>query len=1018
MGEYFHSLSDRNLPDYPLGDGPLERIYEATATGEMRLDRALELAAAPQVTSQLSAAYAHAFGFHAARNAVRGRWREGLVQHQILLAAARVVAGPEARMVRIRAEREGLVTVASVLEHVAWGSAYSDAMAGGKWLLQTLDPVKERPLLAETFHYLGVLNLDPFTAHRTFANHELEHRMWLARTVQELGPPAIRAIPTTAQALERAQDFLQHAVQLATGVQLGDSMKALLQVQDWLQGLGQDSVDLSLLAKALDSIDPMQDPARWLTIATSCAKAGIELDAEKVRQVLAVSVVDWSERFGASKAAEIVVPLLDFQSRRDPQAALRIAEEADALMAGEPIETHRIKFFIRILNLFTIIAERTGIDRKGGQAAASTVLEMKASAELRATCLIGLAAVSPSTDDEILGLSLLDRSQELAPELHRSQRRALLYLRASLWLGIGSNSMREPQPQLVTAATAYGNALGFMLDGALKEFPFELLKRLEDIAGARDLDSASVVLGALVAHSLRAELATGDAGLQVLQSICRHLTVVFFAGRDCARLTLVWQVAKGRRSAAILASNSTATTALTPSAQQILEKVHAARRMLPPDQLAEGQSTSGDASFELWLTSYIRGDQYDGDQPWERLANLKMTFDGQMADQLASSAPANASSPLELNELQASLDARSALLVTYLGEYADGRAATYALLVTREETTTHVHVHDTHEAESSWADGERTAVRSQLGRAVGDLRRALLEDPGKQDVRRQARGILSQGLSPFYGLPEEALGKLSSMGKDHLIVAPHDALHVAPFHLFGSDSARVADHFVVTYLPNLALLSAARRSRRAAAEPGGSACIALGFAAEEGGWRPIPETLEEAKSVAGVLHVEPLLDTDATKPRVVDALRRSRRIHIATHGAMDVDAPAFQMLVLHPAEDEQAGRLYAYEVLDLDLRALDLVTLSACETALGRIDRAENLRGMAAAFFSAGVATVIGTLWPVESHASETFFGTLYNALTAGDSRRDAFRKAQLVTRKGFPQYRDWGPFYLAGDWS
>lgn len=1005
----------KKLPDYPLGDGPLERIYEAAAVGELRLDRALELAAAPEVTSRLSAAYAHAFGFHAARNAVRGRWREGLMQHQILLSAARTASGPEARMARIYAEREGLVTVASVLQHVAMGAAYSDAMAGGEWLVKTIDPVKEQSLLAETFHYLGVLNLDPFTAHRTFENHDLEHRTWLTRTVQELGPEAINGLPTTVEALKRAQDYLQHAIRLAAGVQLGDSMKALYQVQNWLQALGLGDADQALLAKALDAIDPMEDPARWLTLAISCAQADIEPNVEMVRQVLAVPLSDWVERFGANKAFEIVVPLLDFQASRDPQAALRIAGEADALMAEEPVEIHRCKFFNHVTSIFVRITERAGIDMNGGQTSAKAVLAMKASAELRAICLVGLAAVSLRTDDELLGLSLLDRSQELAPELHQSQRHALLYLRALLWLGVGSNSMRVEKPQLATAAMAYGNALGLMLDGGLAEYSFELLKRLENIAGIRDPDSAKAILSALVAHSLPAELATGNPGLQVLQSICRHLTVVF-SERDCAQLLLVWQVAKGRRSAAILASNRTAATVAGRGVREILAKLNEARRTLPPAQQFEGQSTSGDASFELWLTSYIRGDYYDGDQAWERLANLKITLDGQVADQLASNAPPSASAPLELGELQLWLDARTALLITYLGEYTDGRVATYALVVTREEATTHVYVHDSYEHESSWAEGERTAVQSKIGRDVGDLRRALLEDPGDLDVSQQAHNILMQGLLPFYGLPQETLAKLTSEGKDHIVVAPHDALHVSPLHLFGVNSARVADHFIVTYLPNLALLSAARRSNRAARSDD-SACIALGFAGEEGGWEAIPETLVEARTIADVLHIEPLLDAKANKEQVLNALRSSRRIHIATHGAMDVDAPAFQMLVLHPAEDEQAGRLYAYEVLDLDLRALEIVSLSACETALGRIDRADNLRGMTASLFSAGVATVIGTLWPVESHASEIFFKALYLQLTAGNSRRDAFYEAQQTTRSFFPQYRDWGPFYLAGDW-
>lgn len=61
---------------------------------------------------------------------------------------------------------------------------------------------------------------------------------------------------------------------------------------------------------------------------------------------------------------------------------------------------------------------------------------------------------------------------------------------------------------------------------------------------------------------------------------------------------------------------------------------------------------------------------------------------------------------------------------------------------------------------------------------------------------------------------------------------------------------------------------------------------------------------------------------------------------------------------------------------------------------------------------------MIGTLWPVETQASQRFFTRFYELLHEGRSRLDAFAEAQHVTRTEFPQYRDWGPFYLMGQWS
>jgi CHAT domain-containing protein len=138
---------------------------------------------------------------------------------------------------------------------------------------------------------------------------------------------------------------------------------------------------------------------------------------------------------------------------------------------------------------------------------------------------------------------------------------------------------------------------------------------------------------------------------------------------------------------------------------------------------------------------------------------------------------------------------------------------------------------------------------------------------------------------------------------------------------------------------------------------------------------------------------------------------------LATHGRHNVDAPAFHTLYLHPTAHTD-GHLQAHELLGLDLSGLRLVTLSACETALGRFDRGDNLRGLPASFFLAGVQTLIGTLWRVRDTVSRDFFVAFYRFYLGGIPLLDAFVRAQRQTRSRYPQYRDWGAFYFAGDWA
>jgi len=66
----------------------------------------------------------------------------------------------------------------------------------------------------------------------------------------------------------------------------------------------------------------------------------------------------------------------------------------------------------------------------------------------------------------------------------------------------------------------------------------------------------------------------------------------------------------------------------------------------------------------------------------------------------------------------------------------------------------------------------------------------------------------------------------------------------------------------------------------------------------------------------------------------------------------------------------------------------------------------------------AGVRTIVGTLWNVESNASRHFFTAFYRGLKENASTKKAFLEAQASTRGAFPKYRDWGAFQLIGAWT
>jgi CHAT domain-containing protein len=194
---------------------------------------------------------------------------------------------------------------------------------------------------------------------------------------------------------------------------------------------------------------------------------------------------------------------------------------------------------------------------------------------------------------------------------------------------------------------------------------------------------------------------------------------------------------------------------------------------------------------------------------------------------------------------------------------------------------------------------------------------------------------------------------------------------------------------------------------------------AFGVNWEEGnaaGLPPLDNAADEATTVAEQFGIVAELNGKATRAALLDALQSARMVHVATHGYLNVAAPAFQAICMSPTAKDD-GVVQAYELVGMDLRGCDLITLSACETALGRFDRLGNIRGLPAALFMAGARTIIGTLWSVESHCAQYFFSILYQRLRAGDSKLDAFVAAQAEARKYYPIYGDWGAFYYAGWW-
>jgi CHAT domain-containing protein len=176
-----------------------------------------------------------------------------------------------------------------------------------------------------------------------------------------------------------------------------------------------------------------------------------------------------------------------------------------------------------------------------------------------------------------------------------------------------------------------------------------------------------------------------------------------------------------------------------------------------------------------------------------------------------------------------------------------------------------------------------------------------------------------------------------------------------------------------------------------------------------------------------------------------DVLRNYEVLHIAAHAEVNDESPWYSGILLgeavgssNPEESESPTTrgldvdlltlsaedsltmaqaippdpyLRAGEIANQDLSAR-LAVLAGCESALGRVTSGEGVLGLTAAFLSAGVPSVVATLWSVDDGVTADVMKRFYRGLEKGETVAAALRQAQLDTQA---KEETAHPFYWAG---
>lgn len=226
---------------------------------------------------------------------------------------------------------------------------------------------------------------------------------------------------------------------------------------------------------------------------------------------------------------------------------------------------------------------------------------------------------------------------------------------------------------------------------------------------------------------------------------------------------------------------------------------------------------------------------------------------------------------------------------------------------------------------------------------------------------------------------------------DGLCLVPHDALHAVPLHALLLDGRPLVERHPVCYSPSASVLKycqARRKGRRRNAlvlgDPRGDLVHAR------------LEAIQVARRFGGTA----LLGREAGKARLLEELAARGEdidvVHLACHGSFDPVEPLRSGLFLAP-EGNDTGLLTAEELFGLEMR-VDLVTLSACETAARKVRPGDELFGLVRSVLYAGTPSVLMNLWVVDDIAASLFIERFYDELgRPGVTKVEALQTAQLA---------------------
>ena len=293
----------------------------------------------------------------------------------------------------------------------------------------------------------------------------------------------------------------------------------------------------------------------------------------------------------------------------------------------------------------------------------------------------------------------------------------------------------------------------------------------------------------------------------------------------------------------------------------------------------------------------------------------------------------------------------------------------------------------------------------ELRETVRQYRRNI-EDRSTYSYLTQSRQLYTWLIAPLEGLLQE-------QKFDTLVFVPDGALRTVPMSALNDGTRFLIEKYAIAVTPGLELMEAKKSTEVL------TRMLVSGLSDSVQGFPALPSVSKELDTVSKLYGVSGALrDKNFSTEAVTEKLKSQDYsiVHLATHGVFDADVRK-SFVLTHDNQltlDDLERLIRPGQLRD---HPLELLTLSACETAAGDDRAALGLAGIAV---KAGARSAFATLWAVNDRASSLLVTDFYTQLrmpTQTKARALQSAQVKLLKTPGYEHPCYWGPYLIIGNW-